>query len=102
MTLHQSHNVSPNSVNAYYTEKPKLNGRRKLIFECIKKLQPVTDRQIMRHLGFTDPNTTRPRVTELIKLGYLVEVSNTKDKTTNKTVRQVAVKPDKPEQLRLV
>lgn len=102
MSQHTTHAVNLNSVDAYYQEKPKLSGRRKLIFDCIKKFQPVTDRQIMRHLGFSDPNTTRPRVTELINMGYVIHVSDTKDKTTNKTVRQVAIKPDKPEQLRLV
>lgn len=78
MTLHATHHVQQNSVDTYYQEKPKLSGRRKLIFDCIKKLQPVTDRQIMRHLGFTDPNTTRPRVTELIKMGYLIEYTELK------------------------
>ncbi len=48
---------------------------------------PLTDREVMASLDFHDANMVRPRITELIKAGKLVEVQNVKDQTTGKTVR---------------
>lgn len=46
-----------------------------------------TDRQMMQALGFVDANSVRPRITEMIKIGVLVETGSTIDALTGKTVR---------------
>lgn len=40
---------------------------------------PMTDREVMAKLGTVDPNHVRPRVTELVKAGVLVEVGKRKE-----------------------
>ncbi len=62
--------------------------RCRAIMEAIKK-GPGTDRDIMHRLGKVDPNSVRPRVTELVKVGALEEVGTQIDAETGKTVRVV-------------
>lgn len=50
----------------------------------------MTDREVKEALGVSDMNYVRPRITELLKLGYIVEVDDVKCHLTNKTVRRVA------------
>lgn len=50
---------------------------------------PVTDRQVMRALGFVEPNAVRPRITELIAEGWAEEVGAMKCRETGKSVRLV-------------
>lgn len=50
----------------------------------------MTDREVKEALGVSDMNYVRPRITELVKLGYVVEVDDIKCHLTNKTVRRVA------------
>ena len=50
----------------------------------------MTDREVKETLGVSDMNYVRPRITELIKLGHIVEVDDIKCHLTNKTVRRVA------------
>jgi len=60
--------------------------------------KPITERQCMHVLGFSEPGSVRPRVTRLIHGllqkdgsyidgGYLEEVGETKCEYTGKTVR---------------
>jgi hypothetical protein len=53
--------------------------------------QSLTDREIMRKLDLCDPNAIRPRVTEMIASGVLVEDDFTIDAESKKTVRRVRV-----------
>lgn len=48
---------------------------------------PLTDREVAERLGFTDLNSCRPRITELIHAGEVAEIANVKDHVTGKTVR---------------
>lgn len=52
--------------------------------------QPWTDRGVAAHLNFPDMNCVRPRITELIGRGLLVEVDSVRCPVTGKTVRRVA------------
>lgn len=47
-----------------------------------------TDRDMLRILGYSDPNAVRPRITELIGMGLLIEVDAVRDSVTGKTVRR--------------
>lgn len=52
--------------------------------------QPWTDRQIAARLGYPDMNCVRPRITELIEQGLLVECDSIRCQVTNKRVRRTA------------
>ena len=96
MGQHATHDMHENSLKAHEEELPKLSARAGLILSFVARsplsvatAHGLTDRAIMRLLGFTDPNTVRPRITELVKLGLLEECGKVKDSTTGKTVRTV-------------
>ena len=105
MGQHAEHTMHENSLKAYEEELPKLNPRAGAVLRAAVRYQAVggtvalTDRTIMRLLGFADPNSVRPRITELLKAGLLVEGGKIKDSTTGKTVRTVRVSAA---QLRLI
>lgn len=50
---------------------------------------PLTDREVMVALGFQDPNSCRPRITELIDAGVAEEIDSVRCPVTGKTVRRV-------------
>jgi len=90
-----------NSLEAYREETDALGARANAVYEWLKANGPATDRQVMVGLGFRDPNTVRPRITELIDSGLAIEVGSVRDHISNKTVRRVDVRRA-PEQLALV
>jgi len=53
--------------------------------------EPLTDRQVMKVLGYVDPNKVRPRISELLDFEFLLKVGNVKDVTTGLPVRQCKV-----------
>jgi hypothetical protein len=84
--------IHENSLDAYRAEQPRLSARAMRVLEWIEAHGAATDRQVMHGLGFKDPNAVRPRITELVDAGRLLEVRNTKCPETGKTVRVVDVK----------
>ncbi len=48
---------------------------------------PLTDREVMASLGFHEMNAVRPRITELIEDGLVVEVYDVTDNATGRKVR---------------
>jgi hypothetical protein len=50
------------------------------------------DREVMLFLHFTDMNSVRPRISELIKSGHLEECGSIIDDVTGKRVRLVRLK----------
>lgn len=83
-------NVHANSRRTYHEEGYKL-GKRALDVLAYYRNQsaPVTDRVCMAALGFTDMNSVRPRITELIEAGFMREVGSALDYVTGKRVRLV-------------
>jgi len=82
--------VHPNSLAAYETLDLGLRQRR--ILRAVESSpDPLTDRQIMWALSYTDMNAVRPRVTELVQAGHLAEVGNTTDAVTGRRVRLVTL-----------
>lgn len=77
------------SLDAYLAEKLRLSERARTIYLWVLEHGRATDREIMRGLGFTDPNKVRPRVTELVDACLLAEVAERRDPETGKTVRVV-------------
>lgn len=91
--------VHPNSAEAYYKELDEFGVRCRSVYDWVsRRPAPVTDRQVRDGLFGTtaDMNAVRPRINELIKSKWLIEVGSTKDKTTNRTVRLVRART--PEQ----
>lgn len=77
--------VANTSRQAYQYVKPKLNGRRKQVYEAIKKLEPVENLRIAEYLGLPI-NQITGRVNELWKMG-LVQVEMTAKNSNGKTAK---------------
>jgi len=75
------------SLAAYREERKNLLTRGQLVLEWLRAHPKSTDRQIMEGLGFRDMNQVRPRCTELVEKGLLVEVGELRCPVTGKTVR---------------
>lgn len=82
-----------NSLQAYRQERKKLTQRALLVLAWIDLNGPATDRQVMHGLKFSEPNAVRPRITELVDAGMLVEVESVRCSETGKTVRVVGRPP---------
>jgi predicted HTH transcriptional regulator len=85
--------IHDNSKRSLEEEKNsgRLSKRASEILECIEHLEECTDRQIKLHLGYQEMNHVRPRITELIQAGKVVECGTTVCAYTRKTVRKVKV-----------
>jgi hypothetical protein len=79
--------IHPHSAEAYHSELPRLSRRALKIIDWIELHPKVTDREVMLGMGFTDMNSVRPRITEAVDLGSLVEVAERRCPCTGKTVR---------------
>lgn len=72
-------------------EVEKFN-RHKIILDVYRtSSRPLTDREVMARCGFTDMNSCRPRISELIEGKHLIERGSTKCPITGKTVRLVGI-----------
>ena len=91
--------VHQNSIAAFYQEQTKLSRRAADVLWFIREHGACTDREVMNGLGFSEPNAVRPRITELLEAGLLVDVGNTRCHFTGKTVRKVDI--PRPQQARL-
>ena len=84
--------VHANSVESYYTNPAELGKRAAEVQAWFRRqVEPASDRECMAGLGYTDMNSVRPRITELIQVGILREVGNRTDPITGKRVRLVEV-----------
>jgi hypothetical protein len=89
LSAHLAHRIHQNSRAAYEAEDVKLSARAEAVFEWIRQHGPHTDREVMRGMGFQEPNSVRPRITELIGAGKLMEVCSRRCAITGKSVRVV-------------
>ena len=101
MSLHDSHTMHENSLTAYREERPKLNGRKQMIFDYYCRNGSCTDREVMSGLGFKDMNAVRPRINEMIEMGVLREEGGHICDITGKRVRVVGVNYSTPVQEKL-
>lgn len=81
-----------NSLSAYHSEEVKLSKRAEAVLAWIQLHGPHTDREVMQGMGFAEPNAVRPRITELIDAGRLMEVGDVRCPVTGKTVRRVDIR----------
>lgn len=65
--------VADTSIEAYQLKKPELTGEKLLVYEAIKKLGPVNNRQLLEHLGRPfEMGSVSARVNKLVELGWVV------------------------------
>ena len=84
-------NIHQNSRKAYKSISD-LSERQTAILKLLSnQVQPLTDREIKQKLGFYDMNQVRPRITELLKADFLMEVDYVVCKVSNKSVRRVSI-----------
>jgi len=83
--------VRENSIDTYIALKDHLSGRQAEVYEYIEKNGRSTERQIKDGLGYNDMNAVRPRVTELIESGLLIEGMKIRDETTGRPVRTILI-----------
>jgi hypothetical protein len=75
-----------NSLDAF--KSLNTGARRQAILEVYRASScPLTDRDVGERLGFSDLNAVKPRITEAIKRGLLVECPSVPDHATKRTVR---------------
>ena len=92
--------IHDNSMQSYH-ELDGLNKRCKMVVSALHDLGIATDRRIKDHLSLPDMNNVRPRVTELIKLGLLIECGVETCEVTNKSVRKVRLSNPQTNQMEL-
>lgn len=93
--------VHANSIECFHASEAKLSKRAADVLAWITEHGPRTDRQVAYGMGFGENlNAVRPRITELIEAGALMEVCNTRCPVTKKTVRVVDLR--RPRQLELI
>lgn len=89
-----SRTMHANSLDAYYDgELGAFTKRQREILKAFGQRATLTDRECLTALGYSDMNAVRPRITELIDSGVLVEVGETKCPATKKTVRICRIAP---------
>ncbi len=98
MSEHPHHEMHVNSLQAHQEERStgRLSKRCAAIMAMLENdtMQHLgrSDRAIMTMMGFNDPNSVRPRLSEMLKAGVLQECGSTRDPVTGKWVRLVRIK----------
>ena len=88
------HDMHENSLIAHTEEEPKLCKRMIKIIADVQVRGNGTDKEIALRMGFSHKSAVQPRISDLIKMGKLVEVDKSKDPETGKRVRVVDI-PDR-------
>lgn len=81
--------IHENSRTAYHQELPGLHTRALDVLAWIKVKGAVTDRECAAGMGYPHRSFVQPRISTLIKDGFLEECGKTKCPVTGKTVRLV-------------
>ena len=78
-----------NSLQAFAEARDALDHRSANIYEFLShQVNPMTDREVKDAMfPGGDVNMVRPRITELIKEGWLIEFASKRCKVTGKRVR---------------
>ncbi len=67
-----------------------VSPRQCAVLEALSGIgRAATDREVVAAMGKQDMNAARPRLTELVQEGVLVEVGDVIDAATGKSVRRV-------------
>ena len=79
------------SLAAHEATRPQMVGRRMDIWRWLRANGPATDRDVRDGLygAAADMNMVRPRITEMLGAGWLIEEGTTHDAATGMRVRRV-------------
>lgn len=93
MGAHAEHRMHEHSLEAHAVGEAAFGKRAQAIYDLVRRAGPRTDRQICAALGFGENlNAVRPRITELVERGALMEVGlGVKCPITGRTVRRVDI-----------
>ena len=80
-----------NSLLAFDEERKTLNVRCERILRVIQKYPNLTDRSILIELGWSEMNMVRPRITEMIQRGLVLETGSMKCAITDRKCRTLAI-----------
>lgn len=95
MSTTQRRSMHANSLAAFYQGQTDLFNKREVeILKAFRNKGPMTDREVMFELCFEDPNAVRPRISDLIDDGVLVQIGDKPDPITGRTVRIVRLRDD--------
>ena len=90
MGAHEQHEMHENSLGTYRQEGLKLSDRARQIYQfMIGQHEALTDRQVQAAMGFAERGHVQPRISDLVKVGLLVEVDKVNCSVTGKPVRRV-------------
>ena len=80
-----------NSLASHDAMRSRIRARQSLVLVWVDEHGPATDRDIRDGLygDGADMNLVRPRVSELLDAGHLVECGRCEDAVTGRTVRRV-------------
>ena len=72
--------IRQTSLKSYYElrDTSRLSEMQSKVYNLIKKFPGLTDREIAKELGYSDPNNIRPRRNELVKDGFVEELPKRK------------------------
>ena len=76
--------VRDTSLLAFYSVKEDLGLRQALVLEQIRKVPLLTAKEISHNMGYSDPNSVRPRITELQKKGLIKAYSKRECRVSGK------------------
>ena len=80
-----------NSREAY--QSLDVGRRQAFVMQAYAERGAMTDRGVCSILGFSDMNAVRPRITELVIAGQLIECGKVRDAETNRKVRVCRLAP---------
>lgn len=83
--------IHEHSIQSFHQElsSSRIGRRAQKIVAWLRLHGPATDREVKDGLGFADMNSVRPRITEAVEAGLILEVSERRCPVTGKTVRVV-------------
>ena len=84
-----------NSLVSYWEGEETYFSKREMnVLRAVHSLGRASDREVMLALCFSDMNSVRPRITELLKEGLIEEVGDQEDPITKKRVRVLSIARD--------
>jgi hypothetical protein len=82
--------IHDNSLTAFHSLNRE--HRREFVLKAYKACGSLTDREVKEYLGLEDMDEVRPRISEMIKIGILVECGERIDLKTRRPVRISRIK----------
>lgn len=79
------------AAHAGETAEGNFGKRAQACLEAVRAMRSATDRMVRDYLQMSDMNMVRPRLTELVRDGWLEECGEIEDTGTHKMVRVLRV-----------